>query len=80
MAAAGGEDLGYKDWGGDEPVFTITNSPTTYQCSDAQGHFGMSTDSWCRYVIIWPRSAYGDGYRRHCIWIPITETGLDLNN
>ena len=79
-AAAGGQDLGYVDWGGDEPVFTITNSPTTYQLSDAHSHFGMCTDSWCRYVIIFPRSSNTSGYRSHCIWIPITETGLDLTN
>lgn len=69
---------GFIDWGTGAPTFAASSS---YTVSEVDGHFGMHTDSFGRYVIIQSRGYNSNGGPPYYnIYIPIIEGGLDLAN
>ena len=83
LGMRGISDPGYTDWGGGLPVWDKTsstvytiNSPS-YSGLDISIHYGMTTDSFNRYLIFTNR--FG-GTSDYTIWVPITDTGApDFN-
>ena len=81
LGTGGGADDSFVDWGGGTPVwntqtgylrYTNINNPSMSYL-DINSHYGMTTDSWNRYLIFTNRNA-GGVYGDRSIWGPIVGT------
>lgn len=76
LGVSGSTDLGYTDWGGGQPAWNTSyttysiNSPS-YSGLNIGGHYGMTTDSFHRYLIFTNRFSNSD----YTIFVPIEANG-----
>ena len=77
LSVTGISDPGYVDWGGGLPAWDKSSSVTysinspSYSGLDISSHYGMTTDSFNRYLIFTNRMSSSD----YTIWVPITISG-----
>lgn len=69
----------YIDHGTSAPEWNSTATAYSSSQTNINYHYGMGTDTFHRYLIVWSRGYSTGGPPYYCSWIPITENGLDLN-